>query len=220
MAITRRQFIKRSSLVAAGSLLGPGLLANPFMRKAFASLEDNDRYFVVIFLDGGNDGLNTVVPTSGPLRMGYESARGTGSGGLRLTAGDLANTAIAADPGTGTQLALHPGFLGFPGLPGDGGLHDLYLDTSTTGVGKVAVVQGCGYPEYSLSHEESRVIWQTADPLGAGYATGWVGRHLAAQYSASAIPAVNIADSIVGEFKQTGTSVLAVRRLNEFDFPY
>jgi len=87
--------------------------------------------------------------------------------------------------------------------------------------GNVALIQGCGYPDYSLSHEESRIIWQTADPLGAGYAgTGWVGRHLALNYNATQIPAVCIDDRIVGEFKQTATSVLAVRRLDNFGFPY
>ena len=61
MAITRRQFLKRSGLVTAGMTLGPGLFANPFVRRALADTI-GDRYFVVIFLDGGNDGQNTVVP--------------------------------------------------------------------------------------------------------------------------------------------------------------
>ena len=75
MAITRRQFIKRSGLVTAGTLLGPGFFGNPFMRQAFAALEANNRYFVVLFLDGGNDGLNTVMPADnggGHLRDDYD----------------------------------------------------------------------------------------------------------------------------------------------------
>ena len=63
MAITRRQFLKRSSAVSAAALLGPGLFANPFLRRALADTI-GDRYFLVIFLDGGNDGLNTVVPVT------------------------------------------------------------------------------------------------------------------------------------------------------------
>jgi hypothetical protein len=51
-------------------------------------------------------------------------------------------------------------------------------------------------------------------------ASGWVGRHLEAQYSGNQIPALNISDSIVGEFRQTGTSVLAVRDLDRFEFPF
>ncbi len=216
MAISRRQFLKRGGLVGAGTLLGPGLFGNGLMRKAYAELETNDRYFVVIFLDGGNDGLNTVVPADdvAGLRTAYDAARNN----INITPGELTNSLIGLDPISGTQLGIHPGF----NVPNDyydngagaGGLKALY------DLGKVAVIQGCGYPEYSLSHEEARVIWQTGVPLGPAAGTGWIGRHLAAQYAGSDIPAVNINDSIVGEFRQTGTSVLAVRDLDRFTFPF
>ena len=62
MAITRRQFIKRTGLATAGTLLGPSLFSNPFVRQAMADTIGH-RYLVVLFLDGGNDGLNTVIPT-------------------------------------------------------------------------------------------------------------------------------------------------------------
>jgi uncharacterized protein (DUF1501 family) len=207
MAITRRQFLKRSSAVSAAALLGPGLFTNPFVRRALADTI-GDRYLLVIFLDGGNDGLNTVVPVTdggGTLRTAYEAARGTGTGGLRLTPADLTNTLIGLDP-TGAQLALHPGF---------GGLKQLY------DLGQVAVIQGCGYPNYSLSHDESRHIWMAGDPNNLnGGANGWVGKHLAANYLGSEIPAVCISDGVAGELRQTTTSVLAVRRLRDLGFPY
>ena len=216
MAITRRQFIKRGGLVTAGTLLGPQLFGNSLMRQAYAALEDNDRYFVVIFLDGGNDGQNTVIPAdnAGGLLTAYNDARTN----IRITPGELTNSLIGLDPISGTQLGIHPGF----NVPGDffdngagtGGLKALY------DAGDVAVIQGCGYPEYSLSHEEARVIWQTGVPLGTSAGTGWIGRHLAAQYGGNQIPAVNIDDSIVGEFRQTGTSILAVRDLDSFEFPF
>ncbi len=203
MAITRRQFLKRTGAVAAGSLLGPGLLGNPFIRKAFADTI-GDRYFVVIYLDGGNDGLNTVTPATnggGNLRTAYDAARTS----INLTPAQLAATLIGNDPHTGAQLAIHPGFTNLKAL------YDL---------GKVAVIQGCGYPDYNLSHEQSRSIWQSADPLGLGLSGGWVGRYLAANYSGSDIPGVNISDSIVGEFKQGTTSVITLERLSDFGFPY
>src|SRR5215470_3859158 len=115
MAMTRRQFITRTGLAAAGSFLGPGLFRNRWVQEALATTI-GDRYFVVVFLDGGNDGLNTVTPiangTSGNLRTGYEAARKTGTGGIRLTSAELANTAIGNDPNTGTPLAFHPGLIG------------------------------------------------------------------------------------------------------------
>src|SRR5262249_8022378 len=134
MPLTRRQFITRTGLLAAGSYFGGGFFRTPFLRRALAAnLNDLDRYFVVIFLDGGNDGLNTVVPladgTSGTLRAAYESARRTGAGGLQLATSALAATAIGADANSGTPLALHPGLIGLKHL----------WDANA-----LAVVQGCG----------------------------------------------------------------------------
>ena len=204
MALTRRQFIGRTGLAVAGSFLGPRWGRNALVRRALADTL-GDRYFVVVFLDGGNDGLNTVTPivngSTGALRTHYETARKTGAGGLRLLASELSATAIGSDPNTGTPLALHPGLAG---------LKRLYDQ------GAVAVVQGCGYPAYSLSHEVSRRTWQS----GRGSpGIGWVGRYLAANYGGTDIPAMTVANDIAGEFAQTTTSVLAVRRLRALRFP-
>jgi uncharacterized protein (DUF1501 family) len=216
MAITRRQFLRRSGLAAAGGMLGPGLLANPFIRKALADTI-GDRYFVIVYLDGGNDGLNTVVPYdngNGSLRSQYidpDNGRKTGPGGLQLSTTALNGTVLGAvgsnpgtDPNTQGTLAVHPGLIG---------LKNLY------DAGKVAVVQGCGYPAYNLSHEQSRHVWQKGDPTTT-LANGWLGRYLAANYVGTDIPGVNITDRIAGEFEQSATSVLALGRLVDFGFPY
>ncbi len=215
MAITRRQFLRRTGTAAAGTLLGPGLFGNRFVRRALAETV-GDRYFVVVYLDGGNDGVNTVVPVDdgdGSLRGDYDFARSS----LNLSPTDLQNTLIGIDPNTEAQLALHPGLRGFVGRPGFGGFKALWDD------GNLAVIQGCGYPEHSLSHEVSKIAWQTGDPLATGGGSGWVGRFLADPsegYLAGDIPGVSIADRIVPEFKQNATSVLAVQRLDDFGFPY
>src|SRR5437879_3273380 len=116
MAITRRQFITRTGLVTAGSFLGPGLFRNPFLQKALASAM-GDKYLVILQADGGNDGLNTVIPygdgTSGGLRTRYQVVRTTGSGGLQIPTGTtLDPTFIGNDPHSATPLALHPGLTG------------------------------------------------------------------------------------------------------------
>jgi uncharacterized protein (DUF1501 family) len=218
MAITRRQFIKRAGIFTAGTLVGNNFLTRPFLRQAVADTI-GDRYFVSFYLDGGNDGLNTVVPygngPSGNLRQWYEASRGippaNGTGGIRVLTSELNNTLIANDPGTGAGLGLHPGFRNGT----TGGLHRLYQQ------GKVAVIQGVGYPNPNLSHEQSTIKWETGDPLGtAGYGTGWVGRHLAANYVGSAIPAFCVRSTVAGDFAQTTTSVLAVSRIQNFTFPH
>jgi uncharacterized protein (DUF1501 family) len=223
MAITRRQFVKRTGLATAGTLFGPSFFSSALVRRAMASTIGS-RYLVVLFLDGGNDGLNTVVPlangTTGTLRTAYDAARGTGGGGLRLTPGDLP-AGIGSDYNTGTPLALHPGLRGFRGFEGitagDGGLKALF------DAGEVAVIQGCGYPRYSLSHDDSRIVWQTANPLGRStlLGTGWVGRTLTAGgYTGADIPAVAIESSVPRDFGGSTTSVLAVDSLQNFRFPY
>src|SRR5690242_1910801 len=55
---SRRDFLKRSSLLALAPTV-PGFLA----QTAHAARPEHDgRVLVVLQLDGGNDGLNTIVP--------------------------------------------------------------------------------------------------------------------------------------------------------------
>ena len=108
MAITRRQFLKRSGTAAAGALLAPRLFGSSFVQDALAAI--GNRYFVVVYLDGGNDGLNTVVPTGGVLRPWYESGardrRGRPPSRPRRPR-QYARSATIRN--TGSSLALHPG---------------------------------------------------------------------------------------------------------------
>jgi uncharacterized protein (DUF1501 family) len=199
-------------MFAAGTFVGSGLLRNPLLRKAMADVI-GDRYFIVLFLDGGNDGLNTIIPYDnggGSLRTDYQTARGTGAGGLRLLPGNLlvpSSGPAMLDPNTSAQLGFHPGLAG---------INTLYEQ------GKVAVIQGCGYPDFNLSHEVSSSIWETGDPLGSlAGSNGWMGRYLlAAAYGSTDIPAVSIRPSVAREYAQNGTSVLAIQRLRNFGFPF
>src|SRR6185369_943379 len=204
--ITRRQFLKRAGVMGAAALAGPGLFERLLVQQAIAETF-GDKYFVVIYLDGGNDGLNTVTPYdngNGSLRSAYNVARATNSQ-LHLSPDVLEASLIGVDPNTGAQLALHPAL---------SGLKDLY------DLGKVAVLQGCGYPEYTTSHEYSRRIWQTADPLRAGVNTGWLGRYLAANYGGDDTVGVSMSETVAGELRQGTTGVLTMSRVQDFGFPY
>ncbi len=202
MAISRRQFIARTGLATAGMMFGPSLFRTPWLRQAMASTI-GDRYLIVLFLDGGNDGLNTVIPVGGALRAADEAARNTRPGGVSIVKPLVPATPFSDI--TGDQLGFHPGFAS---------LRDLYDQ------GMVAVVQGCGYPQNSLSHDVSRSIWRQGAPLSTP-GSGWVGRYLAAAgYASSDIPAVNIGSEVAGEYAQTATSVLVFDTLSDFGFPY
>src|SRR5688572_12947877 len=63
MAIDRRQFIRRSAITAVGLSFGSPLLE----RLAYATPRgargaSTDKIVVSLNLDGGNDGLNTIIP--------------------------------------------------------------------------------------------------------------------------------------------------------------
>jgi uncharacterized protein (DUF1501 family) len=142
---SRRDFLKRAALVALAPTV-PAFLA----RTARAAVPDRDgRIMVVIQLDGGNDGINTVVPFADE---GYVKCRRA----LRLAREQL----VKVNDGVG----LHPAMREAGQL----------LES-----GRLAIVQAVGYPNPSRSHFESMAVWHTArfDPEERG-GLGWIGRGL------------------------------------------
>ncbi len=202
MKLSRRRFLQSA---AAGAMLGPTVFNHALVARSLAAI--GNRYLVVVCLDGGNDGVNTVTPItdgSAGLRQAYDAQRFDGNGGLNLPVGSL--LPIGADPNSGAELGFHPALKA---------LHNLYDQK-----GSVAVVQGVGYPDYDLSHEVSMGIWESGNPSGAGLSGGWIGRHLEQGYGPSDIPAVGVEWSLPGDLRQSVTSVLTIKRLQWFGFPY
>ncbi len=122
---------------------------------------------VVVQLLGGNDGLNMVIPYTDGA---YYSAR--------PTIGIKQENVLRLDENVG----LHNG------MPE---LAELFKS------GKLAVIQGVGYPDPSRSHYRSLEIWHTAEPRRIED-TGWLGRYLdlSAPSKANAsevfFPAINV----------------------------
>ncbi|SRR5579863_3365424 len=140
---TRRDFLKRSSLIA----LAPSIPS--FLARSARSAEQgrNERVLVVVQLDGGNDGINTVIPFADE---GYEKYRRT----LRIAA----DRVIKIDD----RMGLHPALRGAADL----------LEKQ-----QLAIVQGVGYPNPNRSHDVSMRIWQTARFDPEEHMTfGWIGR--------------------------------------------
>src|SRR5438552_16369054 len=127
--LNRRDFLARSSLLAVGSMV-PQFLAN----TARAAETGKDSVLVVIEMNGGNDGLNTVIPYADDT---YHKARPT----LRFTKDQVVRIS--------DSLGLNPAMRNLDRLQQQG---------------QLAVVQGVGYPNPDRSHFESMDIWQLADP--------------------------------------------------------
>lgn len=138
-----------------GAASGLAVIANPHHVFAQALAQPplgatagiDDRCLVLVNLQGGNDGLNCIVPHGDPL---YYAARPT--------------LGIARD-----DVLTIDGRIGFnPAMRSFKALYD---------AGRVAIVQGVGYPHPDHSHFRSTEIWQTAAP-DRYEDTGWLGRYL------------------------------------------
>lgn len=143
--LSRRDFLKQSSLLALAPTI-PRFLA----QTARAMVPQRDgRVLVVVELNGGNDGINTVVPFADEGYAKYRKA-------LRLPKDRLITV--------NDHVGLHPSLRDFGKL----------LEA-----GQLVVAQGVGYPNPSRSHFQSMATWHTArlDPE-EHKGPGWLGRSL------------------------------------------
>lgn len=126
-----------------------------FLNQVLLPAGDNDRVLVIIQLNGGNDGLNTVIPIDNYER--YINARKNifidESKVLRLRGHD--------------RLGLHPAMTGMQQLFNEDKLH---------------IVQAVGYADPNFSHFRATDIWMSASDSKQVLNSGWVGRFLDEAY--------------------------------------
>jgi uncharacterized protein (DUF1501 family) len=139
-----------------GGIVAIGLMAPPWL-SAIAEADmlklnkgnklSPDNVLVVCQFSGGNDGLNMVVPWADKA---YYDVRPT----LAIPEKEVLHLNNA--------MGLHPAM---------GGVQTLFKE------GKVAIIQGVGYPNPNRSHFKSMEIWQSASPTTT-LRNGWIGRHM------------------------------------------
>jgi uncharacterized protein (DUF1501 family) len=147
MDFTRRQFVRGG--VTAFTF---GFAAPRFISELALAQGGRPRSLVVVYLNGGNDALSTLVPYGD---TDYYGRRPT----IGVAAGDVLQ--VGTDS-SGSLLGLHPSLTGLKQI----------FDRGT-----LAVIQRTGYPNSSRSHFQGFDIWGTADPANA-QGTGWLGRYL------------------------------------------
>lgn len=145
----RRDFVKNMAIASAGT---PILLNNIKLQSLGQKLFDvsksaEDRVLVIIRLNGGNDGLNTVIP-----RDQYSN--------LTIQRSNVLIPETSVLPLT-AEVGLHPVMTGMQGMYNNG---------------KLAVIQNVGYPEQNRSHFRSMDIW-TSGLIDNDPSTGWLGRY-------------------------------------------
>ena len=159
--MNRRKFLGNTALFTVPLMIsgipvfaGDGAL-HPFLKALTFSNTNCGRVLVVIQMNGGNDGLNMVIPLDRYTEL--NNARPN----LLIPAGS-----VLALNGT-TTTGLHPAMTG---------LRDLFND------GKVNLVQGVTYPNPNFSHFQAQDIWFTGSTTIPSPDTGWLGRELDTTY--------------------------------------
>lgn len=159
----RRNFLQH----AASSLLLPVLIdgygakafARPssFVQSLISLANQTDRVLVIIQLQGGNDGLNTVIPLDQMSVYTASNFRGN------IAIPEAKSLKLKNRYGTG----LHPAMTGMQQLFNDG---------------KLSIVQGVSYPTPNFSHFRASDIWMTAVDSNQTSSSGWAGRYLDTQF--------------------------------------
>lgn len=131
------------------------LADNNMLLNSMLQMGLDDRVLVVIFLNGGNDGLNTVIPLD---QYGNLSA---------VRQNILINQSKALTLNGYNNVGLHPAMQG---------MRNLFNDN------KLQIIQSVGYPNPNFSHFRSTDIWTSASDSDQVISTGWIGRFLDGQY--------------------------------------
>jgi uncharacterized protein (DUF1501 family) len=170
MRISRRSFLEAMGAVGAAatfSQLSQG--------RAFGQSADDYRALVCVFLFGGNDGNNMVVPVDSTGYAAYATTRGgSGTGGLALPLAGL----LPLTPASGTAAyGLHPNLTELQTLWSDGVLGVVFnVGTLLAPTSKQAyLANSVPVPISLLSHQDQQHQWQTSLPDQYSR-TGWGGR--------------------------------------------
>lgn len=124
---------------------------SPFLQAFNHNFIETDKVLVIVYLGGGADGLNMLVPTDSYSQL--TKARPDVI---------LPEKSLLRLQGV-SNLGLHPSM---------SALQALYNE------GQMAVVQNVGYPEQNYSHFRSTDIWMTGSSSDEVLTSGWLGRYL------------------------------------------
>jgi uncharacterized protein (DUF1501 family) len=167
---------------------------------------------VCIYLNGGNDGLNTIVPVESSQYAAYATQRGNIARALGPSGGGKVGTTVMG--GTGGGLAFANPAVSGAGNNGDTkGFDTLYGDGSGGAGSDLAIFPATDYTPPNLSHFESRDYW-FAGALQQ-LQTGWLGRWLD-RYGSTSNPlqAISLDSSLSKQIRSSSAPVCAIESLS------
>jgi uncharacterized protein (DUF1501 family) len=186
---TRRSFLKGSGLTLAGfglSSLFPGAV----IRHAMAMTPGNKR-LIFIFLRGGNDGLNAVIPHGDP----------------DYSATNRPNLYI--DPVDAIDLN---GFASFHPK-----LNDLMEAFNS---GELAVIHRVGLPNNTRSHFDDQRMWENGDAGNPQFFEGWLYRYIYEHALSQGVilPALSIQSTAPLVMRGAAEKYVNIANPNSFDY--
>ncbi|MGD9694142.1 MAG: DUF1501 domain-containing protein [Thermoleophilia bacterium] len=214
--LDRRAFLRTGVLGMASVYAATRIDWTRAYEAAVASAAEPSNQLVMIFLNGGNDGLNTVVPLGAADFDRYRAARPNLARGQGPSTADTVGT--TAMPGTGGALGWANVGVSGTGNNGDTrGFDTLWGDGSGGAGSDLAVWPAADYTPANRSHFDSRDYW-FAGALEK-MTTGWLGRWLDLYGSPdNPLQAVSIDSSISKQIRTAKAPVSAVRSLTGVEF--
>ncbi len=175
MTKSRREFLRQTGCAA----LGAAALASGFERFSLVNAlaaqgtATDYRALVCIFLFGGNDGNNTVIPLDD--YAAYSAARTSGATTLAIPQASLDPLAITP-PSIGRKFALHPNMPEARDLFAQQKLAVLCnVGPLVQPLTRAQYLNGVGRPYQLFSHSDQQNQWQTSVSNSLSQ-TGWGGR--------------------------------------------
>jgi len=174
---SRRAFLQRGAALSLAAGATPWALSLAAMGEAAAQTATDYKALVCVFLYGGNDYANTVVPYDQASHDSYTGFRSNIALDRSALAATVLNPVAPAAPlPGGQQYALAPGLA--PLLPlFDAGRMSVVLNVGTL-IQPTTKAQytskSAPLPPKLFSHNDQQSYWQASSPEGA--ASGWGGR--------------------------------------------
>lgn len=148
-SISRRDFLRLTSVATIPLVLGRIPMSAHARPRFSASMAENDKVLVLVQLQGGNDGLNTLID------LNQYSALQAVRGNLLI-------------PEQRVLDLEHDGFGFHPSMTG---MKELWER------GTLGMIQNVGYPNQNRSHFRSTDIWNSGSAADEYLKTGWMGRY-------------------------------------------
>jgi uncharacterized protein (DUF1501 family) len=216
MNCNRRDFLRKSINAALG---GASLYSAMGTMQAIAAAAQpgvfsDYRALVCVFLFGGNDACNTIIPYDATYYPIYSSTRG-GAAGLAIAQASVQAQALMApssgvgSSGDGAFYGLHPGLAPLTGLFNTGKAAVIANAGTLLRPTTQAQYQSGSYPvpPQLFSHDDQANYWQTSRPDDVN-ANGWGGRVADLLYTGNPNQTLSMSISLGGEnLFQRGTSV-------------